>query len=294
VSGKPSAFEGLLRRERRIVLAALAVLCLLAWYYIASGAQLGASAWQMSGFALFPHRIAPAAMESMPDMSDMPGMEGMDMSGLPAGQAGREVSTQLLVVAMWWLMMIAMMTPAAAPAILLYAGVYRHNLSRGAASGLAPTGAFAVGYLLAWFAFSLLAAALQWAFERSGLVSAATMGSHSRVLSAALLLAAGVYQLSPLKRACLAQCRAPATFLSRHWRPGIAGALRLGLLHGAWCVGCCWLLMVLLLVGGAMNLVWIAALTLLVIAEKLLPGGQWTGRVAGMVLLAWGVLTLLA
>ncbi len=109
-----------------------------------------------------------------------------------------------------------------------------------------------------------------------------------------MLIAAGAYQLSPLKSACLRQCRSPAQFLSRHWRPGAIGALRLGALHGAYCVGCCWLLMTLLFVGGIMNFAWIAALTLIVGVEKLLPGGEWLGRIAGVALIAWGAARLLA
>ena len=119
------------------------------------------------------------------------------------------------------------------------------------------------------------------------------MGSQSRWLSAVVLIAAGVYQLSPLKNACLSHCRAPAAFLSRHWSPGALGALRAGALHGAFCVGCCWMLMALLFVGGVMNLAWIAALAVLVLIEKLFPAGQWVGRAAGVALIVWGTATLL-
>jgi predicted metal-binding membrane protein len=119
------------------------------------------------------------------------------------------------------------------------------------------------------------------------------MGSRSRWLSAGVLAAAGLYQLSPLQGVCLSHCRSPAAFLSRYWRPGPLGAVRLGVLHGTYCLGCCWLLMALLFVGGVMNLAWIAALTLLVLAEKLLPGGPWVARAAGVALLAWGAATLL-
>ena len=157
---------------------------------------------------------------------------------------------------------------------------------------LAPTGAFAAGYLLVWLGFAVAAATLHWALERAGLVSAMMMGSQSRWLSGAVLIAAGLYQLSPLKNVCLAHCRAPASFLSRHWRPHALGALRLGAMHGAYCVGCCWMLMALLFVGGVMNLIWIAALAILVLIEKALPPGQWVGRGAGVALIGWGVATL--
>lgn len=204
--------------------------------------------------------------------ADMPGMAGMTHSpGWP------------LVAAMWVVMMVAMMLPSAAPAVLLYARVHRH-----AVSGKAPpTGAFLAGYLACWSGFALLATALQLAAA-----SPMSMALESRWASAGLLIAAGLYQLSPLKDACLNHCRSPAEFLSRHYRPGPWGAARLGLFHGAWCVGCCWLLMLLLFVGGVMNLLWIAGLTLLVAAEKLLPGGIWIGRIAGLALAAFGVTRL--
>ena len=217
-------------------------------------------------------------------------MPGMDM-GAAAPAWG--FATWALMIAMWWIMMIAMMTPSAAPTILLYARVHRHALAQGQIQDkLAPTGAFAAGYLLVWLGFSAAAATLHWALERAGLVSAMMMGSQSRWLSGAVLIAAGLYQLSPLKNVCLAHCRTPTSFLSRHWRPHALGALRLGAMHGAYCVGCCWMLMALLFVGGVMNLVWIAALAILVLIEKVLPAGQWVGRGAGIALIVWGVATL--
>jgi len=157
-----------------------------------------------------------------------------------------------------------------------------------------PIGAFAAGYLTVWLGFAVGATALHYALEHAGLVSTMMMGSRSRWLSGAVLIATGLYQLSPLKNVCLAQCRAPASFLARHWRPHTSGALLLGSGHGAYCVGCCWMLMTLLFVGGVMNLIWIAALTTLVLVEKVLPHGQWIGRGAGIALTGWGVATLVA
>ena len=186
---------------------------------------------------------------------------------------------------MWWVMMAAMMLPSAAPAVLLYARV-REMRSRDA--DIAQSWVFLTGYLAIWLLFSLAAAALQQQ------VAGPAMAVQSRVLQAIVLIAAGLYQLSPLKAACLGECRAPAQFLSRHWRPGATGAVRLGVMHGAYCVGCCWLLMALLFVGGVMNVAWIVALTLIVAAEKLLPGGAWIGRAAGVGLIAWGFVRLFA
>lgn len=271
----------LLKRDGAITVLGVAALCALAWLYVATGAGMGHSAWDMTTLSLFPHKAA-APMAGM-DMS------GMDMSGM-APPAGWGPARWALVVAMWWTMMVAMMAPSATPTVLLYGRVHRH--AQGRAEGLAPTAAFLAGYLLVWLGFSVAAAGLQWALERIGLVSASTLGSQSRWLSAAILIGAGLYQLSPLQRVCLNHCRSPATFLSRHWRPGAAGAVRLGGLHGAYCVGCCWLLMALLFVGGVMNLAWIAALTLLVMAEKVFPGGRWVAMAGAILLLAWGAATL--
>ncbi len=276
-----TGLERLLRRDRTVTLAALAMLTALAWIYVIAGAGLGMSAWDMTTLTLFPHRSAHVAM------SGQSGMPGMNMPA-PAWS----LATWTLMVAMWWSMMVAMMSPSAAPAILLYARTFRHAQAQGQSAKLAPTGAFAAGYLLVWLAFAIAATLTHALLARANLLSPA-MGSQSRWLSAAVLFAAGLYQLSPLKRACLNFCRAPASFLARHWRPGAVGALRLGALHGVYCVGCCWLLMTLLFVGGVMNLAWIAALTLLVLAEKLAPTGKGIGIAAGAILLLWGAATLL-
>ena len=273
------ALERLLRRDRLITVAGLVVLCTLAWSYILAGAGLGMSPWEMTRLALLPH-LESGGM--------MPGMGGERTQEW-------DLATAAVIVAMWWLMMVAMMSPSAAPTILLYARVYRHAVAREPIQDrVAPTGAFVAGYVLVWLGFSLAAALFHWSLQRAGLVSIATMGSQSRWLSAAVLIGTGLYQLSPLKTACLAHCRAPAAFLSRHWSPGALGALRLGAMHGAFCVGCCWMLMALLFVGGVMNLVWIALLTLLVLLEKLVPGGRRIGLVVGIVLIVWGAATFLA
>src|SRR6185295_17016087 len=244
------ALERLLKRDRVITLVGLSALCVLAWLYIVTGAGLGMSAWEMATLTLFPHQHAPDVM---------PGMPGMDMSAMDPGWTAWGFATWALMIAMWWVMMIAMMTPSAAPTILLYAHVHRHALAQGGQiqDKLAPTSAFAAGYLLVWFGFAAAAVTLHWAMERAGLVSAMLMGSQSRWLSGAVLITAGLYQLSPLKNVCLAHCRTPTSFLSRHWRPHALGALRLGAMHGAFCIGCCWMLMALLFAGGVMNLVWI-------------------------------------
>jgi predicted metal-binding membrane protein len=276
-------FEHLLKRDRTITVAGLVVLCVMAWLYVVTGAGLGMSARQMTTLAFFPHQQAQDVMQAMPGMQ------------VDAARSVWGFATWALMIGMWWIMMIAMMTPSAAPTILLYARVHRAALAKGhLRDEVAPTGAFAAGYLSVWLGFAVAAAALHFALERAGLVSTMMMGSRSRWLSGGVLIAAGLYQLSPLKNVCLAQCRAPASFLARHWRPYASGALRLGAQHGAYCVGCCWMLMALLFVGGVMNLIWIAALTAMVLIEKVLPRGQWIGRSAGVALAGWGVATLLA
>src|SRR5919106_1343178 len=149
----------------------------------------------------------------------------------------------------------------------------------------------AAGYALVWGAFSLLAVGAQWGLERSGLMS--SMMSTSVMLGAGLLIAAGIYQLTPLKHACLRHCRSPIFFISRHWRPGDLGALRMGVEHGAFCTGCCWFLMALLFYGGVMNLFWIVGLALFVLLEKTIPAGHWLGRITGVLLMAWGGILIL-
>ena len=287
-----SVLERLLRRDRAITLAGVAFLCALAWIYILMGAGLGMNMWDMTTLALFPHLEGAATMMDMPGMA-MPGMDG---GAMMAGSAPTPWSPLVwaLMIAMWWVMMMAMMVPSAGPTILLYARVYRHALSQGRdQAGLAPTGPFLAGYMLLWLVFSIAATGLYWWLERRGILSAGTMGSRNAWLSGSVLIAAGLYQLSPLKDVCLSHCRSPASFLSRHWRPGAVGALRLGALHGAYCVGCCWALMLLLFVGGVMNLIWIAMLAVMILIENLSPAGQWMGRATGLLLILWGTATLL-
>ena len=182
-----------------------------------------------------------------------------------------------LLWAMWAVMMTGMMLPSAAPMIVLGRGGRRPYF-------------LALGYLLAWAAFSVGATALQWLLTRSFLVTPMMELSSARA-GALVLVVAGVYQWTPLKRACLTTCQSPMAFLTQRWRSGSFGAFRMGIEHGASCVGCCWALMLLLFAGGVMNLTVIAALTVFVAFEKLAPLGVWGARVSGVVLLALAVLT---
>jgi predicted metal-binding membrane protein len=194
-----------------------------------------------------------------------------------------------LRLAMWAVMMVAMMVPTAAPMTLLYAAVARKAAAQH--NPLAPTFVFVTGYIAMWTIFSLVATIAQHALGQAALLSP-MMVSRSAMFGAALLIAAGVYQLTPFKSACLRNCRAPAHFLSRYWRTGNLGAFRMGMRLGAYCVGCCWILMGLLFVGGVMNLLWIAAIAIFVLLEKTIPLGDVSGRFAGAAMILVGLLRL--
>jgi predicted metal-binding membrane protein len=302
-----STLENLLRRDRLVVIAALVTVIAACWAYVLAGAGM-TMASRDTAMTDTPGMTggAPPAVEmpemDMPgmDQGDMPGMDQGDMPGMTMGEnadAGRsELAVAMAPVAwtpgyaalmffMWWIMMMAMMLPSAAPMILLFAMINRKQRDKGAP--YVPTGIFAAGYALVWGAFSLVAVFAQWGLERSGLLSS-MMASTSVLLGAGLLIAAGLYQLTPLKHACLRHCRSPFAFVTQHWRPGDLGALRMGIEHGAFCAGCCWFLMALLFYGGIMNLYWIIGLALYVLLEKTIPAGHWLGRIAGVLLIAWG------
>lgn len=250
--------EGALRRDRLLVVCCLLLVIVLSWAYLLAGAGMT----QEMGDMLMPMSSGPWTL----------------------GHA-------LIVCLMWAVMMAAMMLPSAAPMILLHATLARRRRERGGPA--AESGAFAAGYLVVWAAFSLAAAALQFGLEQAALLSP-MMETSSIALAGAVLIAAGLYQWTPLKQACLRHCRSPLDFIMLHWRPGALGAFLMGLRHGAVCVGCCWLLMLLLFIGGVMNLAWIAGIALFVLVEKLSPAGHWIGRGAGVLLVAWGGATLLA
>lgn len=245
--------ERVFRHERAVLLAILAVVTLACWSWIVPMAR--------------------------------------DMYGTMAGPAAWMMTADwdarhlILLAAMWIVMMAGMMLPSAAPTLLLFAGALRHRA--GADHARLRVYAMAAGYLLAWTAFSLGATALQRVLSAL-LVLSPMMEASSPRLSGALLIAAGAYQLTPLKRACLRSCSAPAAFLMRRWREGTAGAFGMGLEHGALCVGCCWALMLLLFAGGVMNLTVIAALTAFVLIEKLTPLGLRSVWVTGTALIVLG------
>jgi predicted metal-binding membrane protein len=196
------------------------------------------------------------------------------------------VADVVLAFAMWTVMMVGMMTGSAAPVMLLFAAMHA---TRGSQRTPRVVLAFGAGYFLVWTAFSAIAALAQWALHQAAMLSAAMTTSNAR-LSGGILISAGVYQLTPFKGACLTHCRSPLGFLMSHWRNGAAGALRMGIEHGTYCLGCCWALMGVLFVVGVMNLGWVAALAIFVLVEKVGPGGVWVARAAGVAMVAAGAL----
>jgi predicted metal-binding membrane protein len=245
-------FDAAVRRDRAVVVAGIGGVAALAWVYVA---RMGAMA-------------SPKAL-----MGPMPGMPVLE-------------SGWALLTGMWAVMMVAMMLPSAAPTILLFAAVSRRR--RQQSRPAVPVAVFTLGYLLVWTLYATAAATLQWELHRRVLLSPA-MASASPLLGGALLVAAGLYQWMPLKGACLSHCRSPLGFFSAEWREGPRGALVMGMRHGSYCVGCCWLLMALLFVAGVMNVLWVAAIAAFVLVEKLVPWGDRLGRVAGVVLVGWGL-----
>ena len=195
----------------------------------------------------------------------------------------------IIMFFMWWSMMIAMMLPSAAPMILLYTVIEQRGSERaGRPVRLLPTVGFVSGYLALWAAFSAIAVALQWGFERIGVLSPVKMNSTNFIFAGMTLLIAGVYQLSPLKQTCLKHCQGPISFLTHHWRNGVSGAFRMGMKHGLFCVGCCWGLMAILFFGGIMNLYWIIGLAVLVMLEKFVPDRRQR-YLTGAVFSVWGL-----
>jgi len=253
-----------------VVVTALTAVIALSWAYLLAGAGMGMSAFEMT------HLAERGMAEGMPCMAMM----------TPAvwtpGYA-------ILMLFMWWIMMVAMMLPSAAPMILLFAALNRKQRDSG--QPYVATSIFALGYLAAWAGFSLVATMLQWGFELTGMLSPLLVGTNV-IFCGVLLAAAGAYQLTPIKHACLRHCRSPLAFLGTRWRRGARGALRMGLEHGAYCVGCCWFLMGLLFFGGVMNLYWIVGLALFVLFEKIIPAGHWLGYATGVALSVWGAALL--
>lgn len=244
-------------RERALIGAALFGITVLAWGYF----------------------FIPTPGTGMNAPMTMPGTDGLDVDMLAASSV------------MWAVMMVAMMLPSASPMILTYARVRQQKAVHGGTS--IPTWVFVTGYLSVWIGFGLLAAFAQWGLYQSTLLSSA-MSKVGPQLGGGLLITAGVFQFSGLKEACMTQCRTPLSFLMTEWREGAYGSLVMGLRHGAFCIGCCWALMLLMFVGGVMNLAWMAALTLYFLSEKLLPRPELVSRITGAALLLAGLAVMVS
>lgn len=253
--------DPLLRHDRPLVLAALFAAAAIAWTYLLLGGGMGG-------------------------MGPMHMGDGQMMQMAPTWTA----SYAALIFLMWAIMMTAMMLPSATPTILLASALMRGRSERRV---LGPTGLFVLGYMAVWFGFSVIATVLQWGLSRIGLLTVG-LASNSATFAGLLLIAAGLYQWTPLKQACLVRCRSPAEQLTRYWRKGPIGPFLSGCRNGAFCLACCWLLMALLFVGGVMNLLWIAVLSLLVLSEKALPAVAYSSRLIGAAFITWGTSVLLA
>lgn len=252
---KDSRLDTIVKRDRRVVLSSLFGVVGLAWLYLVALA-LG-----------------------------MDDMAAMGNAVVQARATSWSVSYFGLMFLMWAVMMVGMMMPSASPMILMFARINRDHRARD--EPFVPTAIFVTGYIAIWSVFSLAATMAQWALQEAGLLSAMMAGTNA-IFGGLVLFAAGLYQWTPLKDACLRHCQTPLSFLMTRWRDGASGAFRMGLAHGAYCVGCCWVLMTLLFVGGVMNLLWVAALAAFVFVEKVVPPHAWLSRLAGMALVAWG------
>jgi len=257
----PSAIAPIPRRDRFLIASCILLITALAWAYLIHLDR------QMSSAMDYDRMMAAMGMTS-------------DFVWSPADV--------FFTFAMWAVMMVAMMSGAATPVILLFAAVHRRRDVRRVPLAVLLFGS---GYIAIWAGFSACAALAQWALHEATLLSPA-MKTSSPYLGGAILLGAGIYQLTPFKGACLTHCRSPLGFMMTGWREGALGAFRMGLQHGAYCVGCCWALMCMLFVVGVMNLAWVGALTVFVLLEKAGPAGGMLARIAGAGMIIFGVLRM--
>lgn len=251
--------EKLLKRDRTVILAGLALISILSWVYL----------FYLAG-------------EMQASMGVQTTIQGVSKPMTAAWSS----SDLFFVFVMWVVMMVAMMIPSAAPFILTFSQEKRKRRSN--EGPYKSTGLFVLGYLAVWAGFSLLATLVQWGLFSATLLTA-SMGRVVPALGGAILLAAGIFQWTPLKHACLSHCRTPIGFLLEDWREGNWGAFVMGLQHGSFCTVCCWALMALMFVAGVMNVLWMALIAILILIEKVAPSGDWLGRVAGIGLGAWGI-----
>ena len=268
-----------LEKDNLIVYLSIFLIVMITGLYTIFGIGMPMSAIEMTKMSgIF-------SMSSSMEMNMNMGSNNMDMKNRWS------ISMAISMFLMWWLMMIAMMTPSAAPTLLLF-----HNLKKIGSEGkkaLSYTYLFLFGYLIIWAIFSLIACIIHKFFDTSSITDAAMMQLKSVQFSGILLITAGVYQFTPLKNACLERCRTPIDFLSSNNRKGAKGSFVMGAHHGLFCLGCCWALMALLFVGGVMNLFWITGLALYVLIEKIIIKAGWLDKIMGLILIFFGTSLLI-
>jgi predicted metal-binding membrane protein len=255
-----NSLEQLLKRDRLIIICGLFIITLLSWLYV---------------IYLYNQMV------------------NMDMDALFFAMPMTPVWTAtdfILLFLMWVVMMIAMMTPSVAPFTLIFAAINRQR--RQQERPFVYTAYLIGGYFLVWAAFSLGATFLQWLLQKISLLNA-EMRTTSKIFGSVILIAAGIFQFTPIKQSCLGHCSSPLDFIRRHWKEGKAGAFLMGIKNGFFCVGCCWMLMVLLFFAGIMNLLWVAIISVFVLVEKISPQLKWVSRLAGLILVLYGILFLI-
>jgi len=277
-----------LEKDNLIVYLSIFLIVIITGLYTIFGIGMSMSAIEMTKMSgIF-------SMSSSMEMNMNMGSNNMDMNMGSNNMDMKNrwsISMAMSMFLMWWLMMIAMMTPSAAPTLLLF-----HNLKKIGSEGkkaLSYTYLFLFGYLIIWAIFSLIACIIHKFFDTSSITDAAMMQLKSVQFSGILLITAGIYQFTPLKNACLERCRTPIDFLSSNNRKGAKGSFIMGAHHGLFCLGCCWALMALLFVGGVMNLFWITGLALYVLIEKIIIKAGWLDKIMGLILIFFGTSLLI-
>lgn len=260
IMSEESLSEHVLKRDRFVSISLIFVLFALAAVYTAYGVGMPMSAFDKTAAQSMSHVMTANSWT---------------------------LKYSVLVFLMWWVMMAAMMLPSVAPTVLLYVALRRNGMETQGAPSLSTF--FLLGYLIIWAGFSIAATFLQWLGESLGFISASNMALTNTVFGGLIFVAAGLFQFTPLKTACLNHCRSPVQFLTQRHRSGALGALSMGLEHGMFCLGCCWFLMALLFVGGIMNLYWIVGIAAFIAVERLSPRGDLVSKIASIVVLIWGI-----
>ena len=250
--------ETLLKKDKIIIISGIVIITVLSWFYL---------------FYL---------------AFDMQSMNMADEMAMPRISKWNPVEFLLMYI-MWFVMMIGMMIPSASPMILVFAAVNRKRKEKD--RPYVPTFVFMLGYLAIWALFSLFATGAQFYLVEYGLLGH-SMKSTSSIFGGIILLAAGIFQWTPLKNVCLDHCRSPLDFIMNKWREGYKGAFLMGIKHGTFCLGCCWVLMLILFVTGVMNLFWVAVIAIFVLIEKVSKNGLLIGRISGLLLILYGLILI--